>query len=301
MRNYIKYPPLEWLKNNKYCKPSGPNFSVASKVSLLVGSNRIGLLAPKQSSRYSSIGNVNTPEWQDVLTDNYLGKFPDGVMDNDYWGSISLFGRMWAFYGPWMSGCKGALSLSVSIVGRQEKHQFSGLSFFNPKAFEMILVQYLNDFYGHRNWGNGHAHIPRHHGPVDWQCHNHLPVPSASFKIYKRGDDMDDLALPDCLFVFPISDEHFIEVCFVKEYLSRDEKGEIAFDTAPMQELQDNVFSSISLQLSSKAQARVDKINAEVGNMQMCKEFSPLKWPTNVYPPAPSGQMPEQHSLRAGN
>ena len=274
---------------------------MASKISLLVGGNRIGLLAPRQSSRYSSIGYVNTPGWQDVLTDNCLGRFSDGIMANDYWGSISLLGRMWAFYGPWMSGCKGTLSLSLSVVGRQGKHQFSGLSFFNPKAFEMILMQYLNDLYGHRNWGSEDSHIPRHHGPVGWRCCSHLPVPSASFKIYKRGDDLDDLAVPDCLFVFPISDEHFIEVCFVQEYLSRDEQGEVAFDTAPMQELQDKIWNSLSLQLSPKTQACVDKVKAEVGNMQMCKEFAPLKWPTNVYPPAPSGQMPEQPSLQAGN
>ena len=221
-------------------------------------------------------------------------------MSNNYWGSISLFGRMWAFYGPWMSGCKGVLSLSISVIGRKELHQFSGFSFLNPRAFETVLVHYLNDFYGHQNWGNEDSHIPRYHGPVDWLRHDHFPVPSASFKIYNQGEDSSDLALPDQLFVFPVTDQHFVEVCFVQEYYSRDAKGNVAFDTGPLQELQDNIFNSITLKLGSETQIKVDKIKAEGGNMQLCKEFAPLKWPTNIYPPEPADAPEILKSLKAG-
>ena len=199
-----------------------------------------------------------------------------------------------------MSGCKGVLSLSVSVIGRRGTHEFSELSLLHPKAFEMVLVHYLNDRYGHENWGNEDSHIARYYGPVDWQCHNHLPVPSASFKIYNQGEDTSDLAFPDHLFVFPVSDQHFVEVCFVQEYLSRDEKGNIAFDTSPLQELQDNVFNSITLELGPETQARVDAVKKEVGNMQLSKEFAPLKWPTNIYPPESSEAPEMQKSLKAG-
>ncbi|WP_237567709.1 hypothetical protein [Microbulbifer hydrolyticus] len=221
-------------------------------------------------------------------------------MANDCWGSIGLLGRMWAFYGPWMTGCKGELNLSVSVAGRFDEFSFGNISFLNPKAFETVLVHYLNDRYGHKNWEDDMAHIPRYHGPVDWHSHTHLPVPSASFKIYRQGEDVSDLALPDQLFVFPITEKHFVEVCFVQEYYSCDEKGKVAFDTGPLQELQDNVFNSITLELGPEAQTKVDKIKAEVGNMQLCKEFAPLKWPTNIYPPEPCDAPEMQKTLKAG-
>ncbi len=164
----------------------------------------------------------------------------------------------------------------------------------------MVLVQYLNDRYGHENWGGEESHKPRYHGPVDWLLHNHFPVPSASFKIYNQGEDSSDLALPDHLFVFPVTNQHFVEVCFVQEYLSRDQKGGVTFDTTPMQELQDKIFNSITLKLGPETQARVDQIKAEVGDMQLCKEFAPLKWPTNIYPPEPSEAPQMQKSLKAG-
>ena len=301
MRNFIKYPPIEWRKRHEDCLPQGPCFSSASRSSLLLAGSEVCLTVPRHSPRRSVVKQENVPKWQDVLLDNELIHYPRGVMANDFWGSVGLMGRVWAFYGPWMSGCKGELSLSVSVNGRLRGHEIEGLSFFNPKAFEVVLVQYLNDRYGHKNWGGGSAHIPRYHGPVGWECHHYLPVPSASFKIYKRGEDVADLGLPDHLFVFPVTDKHFVEVCFVQEYYSRKKTGAVAFDTTPFQELQNNILNSIRLQLSPKVQADLDKIKAEVGNMQMCKDFAPLKWPTNVYPPAPSGQMPEQPSLQAGN
>ncbi len=144
------------------------------------------------------------------------------------------------------------------------------------------------------------AHVPRYHGPVDWKPHKHLPVPSASFKIYNRGEDVSDLVLPDQLFVFPITDKYFVEVCFIQDLYSRDDKGNVAFDTNPLQELQDNIFNSITLEVGPETKARVDAIKKEVGNMQLSKEFAPLKWPINIYPPGPSEAPEMQKSLKAG-
>src|SRR5690606_39167876 len=113
-------------------------------------------------------------------------------------------------WGPWMTGCEAELSMGITVIGREPEHAFRAISFFNPRAFEMVLVQYLNDRYGHSAWGEEgpDALIPRWHGPVDWQRHNHLPVFSASCKIYKRGEDISDLALPKHLLVFPVTDQH---------------------------------------------------------------------------------------------
>ena len=300
MRKFLKYPPIEWRSRNEYCIPGGPSFTLAHNEHIALNGNHVQLKAPRHSPRYSTVREERAPSGQDVLVDNELAHYPLRVMANDCWGSIGLLGRMWAFYGPWMTGCKGELSLSMSVIGRFTDFAFDKVSFFNPKAFEAVLVRYLNDRYGHKNWEGDMAHVPRYHGPIDWESHTHLPVPSASFKIYRRGEDVGDLALPDWLFVFPITEKHFVEICFAQELYSWDEKGSVAFDTGPIQELQDNIFNSITLELASETQARVDEIKAEVGNMQLCKEFAPLKWPTNIYPPEPSAAPETQKALKAG-
>ncbi|SFC52932.1 hypothetical protein SAMN05660479_01859 [Microbulbifer thermotolerans] len=197
-----------------------------------------------------------------------------------------------------MTGCKGELSLSIAVVGRLDEYSLPQVSLFNPKAFEMILVYYLNDFYGHKNWGGESSHIPRYSGPIGWQCHNHLPVPSASFKI-SRSADPTNLVRPEYFFVFPITEKHFVEVCFEQDIYSFDKNNKPTFDTSPIQELQDNIFNSISLELGPETQAAYDKVKAEVGDMRLSEEFAPLKWPTNVYPPEPVSEM--QQRLRAGS
>ncbi|WP_299596731.1 hypothetical protein [uncultured Microbulbifer sp.] len=198
-----------------------------------------------------------------------------------------------------MTGCKGELIFSVCVIGRFNEHRFENLSFFNPKAFEVVLLHYLNERYGHHNWENELSHIPRFHGPIDWQRYSHLPVPSASFKI-SRGSDPMKLVRPEHIFVFPISDGHFVEICFAQDFYSFDSEHRPVFDVSPMQELQDAIFNSITLELGPETQARVDEVKAEIGNMQLCKEFAPLKWPTNIYPPEPSEAPQPQKSLKAG-
>lgn len=286
MFNCIKYPHLEWRKRHEYCVPKGPSFRWAPRITIPIAGSRLRLKAPRHSPRRSG------EQWRllpgrDLLDDPRLNHMATGVMANDYWGNAPALSRRFAFWGPWMSGCKAELTMSVGVWGRHEGHEFADLSFFHPKAFEMVLVQYLNDYYGHKNWETYLSHVPRWHGPVDWQRHNHLPVFAASCKIYRRGEDLSRMTLPDHLFFFPITDQHFVQIRFVQDLYSRDKSGDIAFDTAPIQALQDAIVNSISLELSPAAQASYDKIKKEVRNMQLPKEFAPLKWPI-----APSASQP---------
>ncbi|MCX2842336.1 hypothetical protein OQJ59_11965 [Microbulbifer thermotolerans] len=299
MRNWIKYPPLEWRKRNDNCVPLGPRFSSASWASLLLAGSSLRVKAPRHCPRRSKVEQVHVFPGRDEIYSSNLIHYSMGVMANDHWGCIPLLARRWAFYGPWMTGCKGELSLSISVIGRFDEYAFQNISFFNPRAFEMVLVHYLNDRYGHENWENELSHIPRHHGPVDWLCHHHLPVFSASFKIYNRGEDPNYLVLPDQLFVFPITEHHFVKVSFRQDIYSFDKNNKPTFDTSPIQELQDNIFNSISLELGPETQAAYDKVKEEVGDMRLSEEFAPLKWPTNVYPPEPVSEM--QQRLRAGS
>ena len=300
MRNLLKYPPLEWRRRDQHCIPQGPSFSGCSASTLTLAGSCLHLRAPRHSPLRRSVKQTRILPGHDVLIDPQLNRYGRGVMANSHWGINCLLSRLWAFYGPWMTGCKGELIFSVSVIGRFNEYRFENLSFLNPKAFEMVLLRYLNERYGHHNWGNEHSHIPRFRGPIDWQRHSHLPVPSASFKV-SRGYDPKKLVRPEHIFVFPITDEHFVEICFEQDIYSFDSEYRPAFDVSPMEELQDAIFNSISLVLGPETQAKTEKVKAEVGNMQLSKEFAPLKWPTNIHPPEPSEEMPERPSLQAGN
>jgi len=299
MRNFFKYPPLEWRRRDEYCIPNGPSFSGSPKTALILAGNQLNFQAPIHSPLRRSVKQKRVVRGHDVLSDPNLNRYGQGLMSNSHWGANCLVRRLWAFYGPWMTGCKGELIFSIGVIGRFDEHRFENLSFFNPRAFEMVLVRYLNERYGHHNWENDLSHIPRYCGPLDWQRHTHLPVPSASFKI-GRGADPEKLVCPEHIFVFPVADEYFVEVCFEQRMHSVDKEFCPTFNVSPLQELQDNIFNSITLELGPETQAKVDQIQAEVGNMQLCKEFAPLKWPTNIYPPEPT-EVPEiQKSLKAG-
>jgi hypothetical protein len=286
MRNYFKYPPLEWRKRKEYCVPQGPSFAWAPWTTLHLAGNRLRFKAPRHSPKFSSVEQTRVLPGHDILEDPRLSHYSSTNMPNDHWGYATPFSRKWAFWGPWMTGCKAELHMAVTVLGRQPEHAFD-FSLFHPRAFEMVLVQYLNDSYGHRRWGDEgpDALIPRWHGPLDWQRHSHLPVFSASCKIYNQGPDPDitnNLSYPDHLFLFPITDQHFVRITFRQHLYSRDERHKLTFDTTPVQALQDAIFNSISLELSPESQASYNKVKAEVGDMQLTPTFAPLKWPIGV-------------------
>ncbi|MGD8174328.1 hypothetical protein [Marinimicrobium sp. ARAG 43.8] len=261
-----------------------------------IADSHVSVKAPGHSPADRFPDQVRLLPGEDLLHNHELiSDDSSGDTTAEQWGTLTGLRRSWAFWGPWLSGCKGELRLSISVVGRQPSHELSNLSFFNPTAFEMVLVHYLNDLYGHSIWEGLQPETPRWHGPMDWQQHHHLPVFSASFNIYGRGEDLpgkteaDRLNIggsqPDQLFVFPITDQHFVKVVFKQHIYSKDEQRKPLFDTSPIQTLQDAIFNSLTLKLSPEAQASYDKVKAEHRNMQLSKEFAPLKWPTPAYEP----------------
>lgn len=313
MRNYLKYPSLEWRKRHEYCTPRGPIFSWAQRIEIPIAGSYLRFRAPRHSPRRSIIQEAHRIPGCDVLDGGPLGHYGHSTMANNHWGCVKPFARYWSFWGPWMTGCKAELAMSITVVGRRQEFEIPGISFFHPGAFETVFSTYLNDYFGHRRW-DAHSDQPRYFGPVDWRRNQHLPVFSASCKIYRwaegdvfvpsvddsdgkilhRGVDVTQLACHTEMFVFPITDKHFVLVQFAQHLHSRCENNpdKLAFDARPIQELQDAIFNSITLELSPQAQASYDKIKAEHRNMQLSKQFAPLRWPTEA--PTPGDAPPEK-------
>src|SRR5690606_32439108 len=126
-----------------------------------------------------------------------------------------------------------------------------------------------------------------------WQVHNDkLPVPSASFTVFTQWYDGKSLINPFYLFVFPITDQHFVKVAFHPHF----SWSKSDYDASPISELQEAIFNSITLELSPKAQASYDKVKAECPDMSLTSSFPPLKWPTPTAASEESESRLEDHS-----
>lgn len=301
MWNPIKYPHLEWFQRDNYCVPKGPCFKWASWKTLPLMGNRLRVKVPRHCPADSPVKQYDLPFGKDPIGRS-MGTYPRVTRANEHWGYWRGLYRRYAFWGPWMSGCKAELAFAISVIGRREEFEFHGTSFFHPRAFESVLTQYLNDLYGHQLWDTTKADprpLPRHAGPVDWKPHYHLPVFSTSCKIYETGMDGKTLeANPERLFFFPISDRHFVKVLFKRELYARDSKGKPTYDASPVRDLQEAIFNSISLELGPEAQASYDRIKAECPDMRLTENFAPLNWPTEVTTPGEAYE-PEQASPKA--
>lgn len=286
MWRYIKYLPVEWFPRDFPCTPQGPNFRWARPVNIRIAGSDLCLSVPRHSPSSSSMQQYKLFLDRDALAQG-LYNHPASGVKTDPWGYASALSRRWAFWGPWMSGCKAELSMAVTIVGRMPGFEFANTSFFHPRAFETVITQYLNDSYGHERWGSSDDDPrPRHLGPLDWQTHDHLPVFSASCNIYNtHRDGKTPNRTPEQLFLFPITDQHFVEVYFRQHLYARDEQDKLTFDPSPVQALQDAVFNSMTLELSPEAQASYDKVKAECPDMHLTETFPPLNWPTKATTP----------------
>lgn len=249
MRNWIKYPPLEWRKRHDYCVPQGPIFTTARRSTLYLAGNRMRIKAPGHSPYQSMTEQVRLPK-HDVLSSS------SSIYWRGHWKWLNfvLMERSWAFYGPWMTGCKAELNLRIALISRFrefDEKEDPNYTLFYANIFERALLNYCKDVYG----PNKSSNIIYYSDPVGWQWQHHLPVPSATFTlnpIFKSNRKM----YPGYFFVFPVTDKHFVEVRFRKEIYSLDKEGRANFDVSPIYRLRDNIYNSISLDLGARNQVK---------------------------------------------
>lgn len=285
MWHFVKHLPVEWFPRDFPCTPRGPNIRRARPVTIRIAGSELHIRVPRHNPSSSSMQQYNLFLGRDALAQGLFSARGREPMVNDHWGFASALTRRWAFWGPWMSGCKAELHFGITVVGRLPGHEFPNTSFFHPRAFETAITQYLNDRYGHNRWGSSEDDPrSRHMGPFDWQTHNHLPVFSASCKICDTARDGKTLRIDlfERLFFFPVTERHFVRMSFHQYLYAYDAQGNITFDPSPVQALQDAVFNSMTLELSSEAQASYDKVKAECPDMRLTETFPPLNWPTEA-------------------
>lgn len=279
MWTWIKYLPLEWRKRKVNCTPKGPQLGrLTPQTCIPIAGSQLCFRAPAHQPRRKGLEQQRLLPGSDALRQGIGRHYGLGVMANDHWGGVTPFFRAWTFWGPWMTGAKAELLMGVEVIGRYEEYAFADASFFHPKTFEIAVLRYLNDYYGHRQWDDGK---PRHYGPVDWKLGSQLPVFSANCKVYNLEPDGYTRFAPKFLFLFPVTPKHFVKVVFQQDVYSFDDEMNPAFDITPVQTLQDAILDSMTLELSPEAQAEWDRVKAECGDMSLTEHFPPLRWPTS--------------------
>jgi len=282
MWNWIKYLPLDWRDQDINCIPSGPRVNSGTpQVTIPIAGSLLRFQAPRHRPRRKEQLQHRLLPGSDALSHGISRNYGNGVMANECWGGVTPFSRAWAFWGPWMTGAKAQLDMAISIYGRHDQYAFPNTSFFNPKAFETVIMHYLNDRYGHSCWENG---TPRFEGPAAWKACDHLPVFSAKCSIYKLDSDGKTPFHPERLWLFPITSTHFVEVCFSTDIYSFDPSGKPLFDISPVNKLERCIIDSMALELSSEAQADYRRATEEAGSASLTEYFPPLQWPTTGGP-----------------
>src|SRR5690606_7720654 len=96
VRNYFKYPPLEWRKRDDYCTPQGPSFSGASPTRISLAGSYLRFEAPRHSPRDRIVKDTLVSRGYDVLAEAGLADVFGGSMATGHWQSAATYYRRWA-------------------------------------------------------------------------------------------------------------------------------------------------------------------------------------------------------------
>ena len=276
MIEWLKYFPAELRDCDEPCTPKGSSFNHARSVKVNIMGCQLQFRAPRHRPDIRSIRS-RKPGVSNI-TFSQRRRFNSDGPDADFWLYRPFFFRGWGFWGPWFSGSKAQLSMSASIIGRAEEAEYQGVSFFHPRVFENVLVDYLNFKYGHDKHGTGRA---RYRGPLNWQTRQLLPVISATADVCHEHCGKT-VGIREQLMLFPISEKIFVEVVFTHFIATnKDKNQQPIINPKYLNELAEGIINSFTLELSPEIQAQWDAVKAQSPDMSLCKTFAPLKWPVS--------------------
>jgi len=260
MIDWLKYYPLNLRGSKEGDSVKGPAFASAKPVKLDFKGNIIRLRAPRHRST-----SGYSPVYITGLKAHLANEFRTWPGATENWKYSKLLYRSWDYWIEWFGGISGDLEIYTSVLTRKEGKAFEGGSFFHPVAFESAIANFLNTSHGIHKTGTYFTA----RSPVNWQVHNHLPVFSCSFEVWKRE------GLSFLYFVFPLTDQHLGSIIFNFSVSDDD-------PVAQARELATQIINSVQLELSPESQAQLDRVKQAMGELKLSEEFAPLKWPIKV-------------------
>ncbi|WP_027330539.1 hypothetical protein [Marinimicrobium agarilyticum] len=285
MLNALKHLPFAWRDRDEFCTP-GPEYSKRKTVAFLAGGNIVSLDLPPHRPADRNICRGETPS---RTIEQIERGAPAYLENNQGWQTTPVLIRRWAFWGPWLTGHKGDLHLSVSVVSRADERDYPNANFFHPKAFEYALSCYFTDFYGTRRTTNNQPHWS---GPIKWKVQNSLPIFSATCELEKHAPPYGK-GLNRHFLLFPITPKHFVTVVLIARINSRDGKGYPLFDTTPILNLRDAILRSVKVELGDKSKETIKALEADYGELTLTDAFEPMNWEAEKDPEPSEPPQPE--------
>ena len=261
--------PLKLRHQTDFCTPKGPSFKFSGHVSFSIGGTNISFRAPRHSfaSKLESIRPYNIYDVNDL-------RMRPWSSDNGEWLHQNFFRRQWRFYGPWLSGYKGNVTLDVTLITRDETSDLA--SNYRPKVFESSIADYLRMVYSEDVWeGRQEWHVP-----VVWKEINTLPCVAAAFYA-KPNDEVPNHHSPCRYIVFPVSNKHLIRMRFdLRRGSGSQYEQDKVVDIAPLEKLSSDIINSIQVKLSPEALAQQSKALEGIEDTQLSESFPPIKFTT---------------------
>ena len=298
------YFPLKLRERSGPTPTKGPDFSKAKPLRINIAGTEISLRAPKtrakqnllrprqEAAPYYDLPDApdNTPyknQWYSDLTDEeqkerdiYERNQPPRLRIDDNgapgWFVQVLTGRAWDFYGPWFSGALATVHMTIFLNRRIEQPLGS---YFNPKVFELALMDVISEGYGMHNM----ARVWR--VPVDWQPSTQSPLPMVSYKAERKREvrgvshDVED----EYEIAFPITENILARVNLEFRRVHRRtadnstvEDIEKWTSSEPMRTLIKQIIDSVEVKLSPESQAQLERAQAGLEDTSLSKDFAPI-------------------------
>ncbi|GLS24532.1 hypothetical protein [Marinibactrum halimedae] len=263
------YKTWVWKEQTEPFTPKGPNLSRLKRHKLKLDGSVIEICSPRHRSphRESKVlkGNIA------LCADSVLHRGPFG----DNWKCIHPVTQQWEFYGPLGTGSCGIVTLSFYLL-TYTKHK-KGVSYFNPRAFEFAITQFLTESFGdwEKNVGND---TQCYFAPLNWRVLEEFGVPAARFDM-----DISDETRSTHFLMFPVSPDFLamarIEISRVPNtQWKRYPKLDDFVRPDEMFALRDLVFDNITLTLSPEAQTQQKAALEGLDDTELVKSFPPIQW-----------------------
>lgn len=258
----------------EHCIPKGPDFSKAESISISASGNIIRFKAPRHKPSIDL--DTETKPIDVNLNDFSTFNFISNVENEKDKKHIKCLGRSWGFKGPVFTGYIAeiffTLNIYKSLVNKDE-----GTSLFIENNFEKLILKSLSNRFG--DIIDSNDYIQEYLAPVNWSINNILETPSIIHEILPH----EDYPHPHKKRLYAVlsNDTYLILQSSMHQKMggSIKEKDKL-IDRQSMIDLTDNIFSSVTIELSEESKKQRDEARSSPDFKPFNSDVKPLKWTT---------------------
>lgn len=244
----------------------GPKISQAKKFTFCIDGTMITIRIPRHKTRLPSENRTVNREIQ--LRSNIFNNL---VSNKPGWLAYAPLIRYWDFYGPMFTGVLGDVAFNASIIRPQEIKE--GVSFFHPRAFEFIIGELLNYRFADKKY----LGKPDWKAPHQWHPIHDRSIVAAKYGVVRSNGFRGDRYL---CFVTPLADQllFYIEASINVNSCTAEGGRLSTHDMSNMDQLIDDIFSSVDITLSPEAEQQRRKALDGLEDTSLVSDYPPLKW-----------------------